>query len=109
MNSVNFIFKNSPLSLSFVFKTYKNADELFKKASASLRVGFIEAEDDFGGKCKIDMESVAGISLSEIEKEMDKRGEVSLLEVKAQTKFQNRANSETKILQPKLVGPISAN
>ena len=86
------VLKNNPNSLTLVFKAHKRADDLYKKALAS--IGKIEEEDDFGCKLAVDMSEVAAITFSEFEKDMDKNNELQLIQHKAQLKAQSRARND---------------
>ena len=92
METVNFFFKNSGGTLSFVFKAHKNSDEAYKRAVAE--PSFIEIEDDFGLKATIDMDSVAAITINEVEKDMYKQGQLQILQAKADLKTQSEAKND---------------
>lgn len=89
MYYINFIIKNSPLALSYTFKAYKSADDLFKRATASFKSDtVIDIEDDFDFKSTMDMSIVACITFSDYAKEMKKNGEVQILQAKADLQTQ---------------------
>lgn len=92
METVNFILKNNPNALTLVFKAHKNADDLYKKSLKS--DGKIEAEDDFGLKLAIDMSEVAAVTSSEYEKDMDKNGDMQIIQHKSSLKTQSKAKND---------------
>lgn len=99
MYSVNFIFKNCASALSFAFKAHKNASELHAKGQRMLislerPIGVIDAEDDYDQKASIDMNTVAAVSMGDVEKELERQGEVGILQAKAQMRAQSLANSD---------------
>lgn len=95
MLTVNFVPKNSSNTLSFVFKAFKNADELYRKANSALKDGsIIDVEDDFETKGTIRMEDVAALTFSEYEKDMDKNGDLQIIQHKSQLKTQNKAKND---------------
>ena len=94
METVNFFFKNSNGTLSFVFKAFKNADEAYKRATAVSIGKSIQIEDDFGLKATIDMDSVAAITTNEVEKDMYKQGQLQILQAKADLKTQSEAKND---------------
>lgn len=95
MLTVNLIPKNSPNALTFVFKHFKNADELYKKASLALKdESIIEAEDDFETRCIVRMGDIAAITFSEYEKDMDKNGDMQIIQHKCRLKTENKAKND---------------
>lgn len=93
MQIVNFILKNNPSALTLVFKAFKSADDLYRKAINSTDKK-IEAEDDFGCKLSIDMSDVAAVTFSEYEKDMDKNMDLQIVQHKSQLKAQSRAKND---------------
>lgn len=96
MFSVNFIFKNCSSALSFSFKAYKNADQLYKKGQ-SLAEERLLAEDDYGQMASIDMSTVSAISFGDIEKDLDRQGELSILQTKSQMRTQIAGKNDAHI------------
>lgn len=95
MYSVNFIFKNCSSALSLCFKAYKNADETRKRGYDVLGdSSILKVEDDYDQHAAIDMSTVACISIGDLEKDLERQGEVSLLQAKAQMRAQNLASSD---------------
>lgn len=97
--SVNFIFKNCASALSFSFKSFKNADDCKKKGFAALSsegglAPIIEVSDDFEQYAKVDMFTVAAVTMGDIEKDLDRQGEVGLLQAKSQLRAQVNANQD---------------
>lgn len=94
MHSVSFLMRNSPVQMSFVFKAYKAANDLFKKAQAQGGSGVIHIEDDFDSLAFVDMSCVACVSFVEVEKEMGKNGDLQILQEKANLKTQAKAKQD---------------
>lgn len=95
MLTVNIIPKNSPNTLSFIFKAFKEADSVYKKALLSLKENeIIEIEDDFETKAVIRMSDIAAITFSEYEKDMDKNGDLQIIQHKCQLKTQSKAKND---------------
>ena len=92
MLTVNFVLKNNSNALTLVFKAYKNADEAYKKILNS--TSKLELEDDFETKIAIDMGDVAAVSISDYEKDMDKHGELQIIQHKSTLKMQNKAKND---------------
>ena len=74
---VNVIFKNSPVQLGFTFKGYKAAEDLLKKCGPYFQLvteqpseHILCVEDDFGCKATIDMSTVCGVVLNDVDKEI---------------------------------------
>lgn len=109
MYTCNFVLKNNPNALTLVFKAHKNAEDLYKKALAS--VGKIEAEDDFGCKLAIGMQDVAAISMSEYEKDVDKNMDLQIIQHKAQLKAQSKARNDIglQMLEKNVMPPMKVN
>lgn len=101
--------------MSFCFKAYKNADELYKKGTHTLTslerpVGVIDAEDDFEQRAVIDMTTVSGVTFGDVEKDFARQGEVSVLQNKAQLRAQNlmRSDAGSQLLndvRPSIITP----
>lgn len=93
--SVNFIFKNCASALSFSFKSFKNADDCKKKGYSSFGADTtIEVCDDFEQYAKVDMLTVAAVTMGDIEKDLDRQGEVGLLQAKSQLRAQVNSNQD---------------
>jgi hypothetical protein len=107
--TVNFVLKNNPNALTLVFKFHKAAEDLYKKALAS--IGKIEAEDDYGCKLAIDMLSVAAVSMSEYEKDMDKNMDLQIIQHKSQLKAQSKARNDIglRLLEKDNSPPLKVN
>lgn len=95
MLTVNLITRQTPTTLTFVFHAYKNANELYKRLNAALRSDeIVEIEDDFGTMAIARMEDIAAISFSEYEKDMQRNGELGLIQHKENLKAQKRAQGD---------------
>lgn len=95
MYTVNIAFKHTPNIVTFVFKGYKAADDLFKKGLRLINTdSLLDEEDDYNLRSVIDMLSVASITFSDFEKDMDKNCEMALIQTKSQLKAQNLAKSD---------------
>lgn len=103
MQSVSFVLKNSPIALSFNFRHYKDAEDLFKKAKTETLAFLnkspaaftsIEIVDDFDTKALIFLSDVSAITLTEYAKDMKKNGELQLLQAKADLQTQSSAKSD---------------
>lgn len=95
MLTVNLIPKNSPNALTFVFKAFKEADSVYKKALSAFASGeIIEIEDDFGAKSAILMAEMGAVTFSEYEKDMDKNGDLQIIQHKSQLKTQSKAKND---------------
>lgn len=95
MYTVNMIPKNSPNALTFVFKAYKNADDFYKKSSNALTESLIiETEDDFETKAIVRMSDISSITFSEYAKDMEKNGDLQILQHKGQLKTQSKAKND---------------
>jgi len=95
MISVNFIFKNCASALSLSFKAFKNADDLRRKATSLLgTTGNFECCDDYDQVASVDMGTVAAVSMGDIEKDLDRQGELGILQSKAQMRAQVSANND---------------
>lgn len=90
---MNFILQNNPNALTMIFKANKNAEDLYKK-SIDADGRFIDCEDDFGCKLRIDMKFVAAVTFSEYEKDLDKNGDLMIIQQKAQLKTQQKARTD---------------
>lgn len=98
MYTVNFIPKSSPNTLTFVFKFHKAAEDLYKKALAALKAGEdIEIEDDFTTKGIVKMPDMSAITFSEYESDMDRNGDLQIIQHKCQLKTQNKAKGDMSI------------
>lgn len=93
MYTVNIILKNSPVALSFMFKAFKAADDLYCKVQ-KCTTPKIELEDEYDTKTSISMDCVAAVSVSDFSKDMDKNGEMSIIQHKSQLKAQNLAKND---------------
>lgn len=95
MYTVNIAFKHTSNIVTFVFKNYKDADDLFKVARKVINTDYLlDEEDDYNLKSVIDMLSVASVTFSDFEKDMDKGCEMALIQTKSQLKAQNLAKSD---------------
>lgn len=95
MICVNFILKNCTSALSLSFKNFKNADEARKKGFYALGTSEqIEITDDYEQHVKIDMGTVASVTMGDIEKDLDRQGEISLIQAKAQLRSQVNAKND---------------
>lgn len=95
MHTVNLIPRSTPTTLTFVFKHHKNADEVYKRAMNAIKEDtIIEIEDDFGTMGVVRMADIAAISFSEYEKDMQRNGELGLIQHKEQLKTQKKAQSD---------------
>lgn len=100
MYIVNFAFKNSSSALSFTFKAFKNAEEAFKKGKAAISSqsnSVVELQDDYEQFAVIDMETVSAVNFANIEVDMNRQGEVSIIQNKAQLRAQNLANNDASL------------
>lgn len=95
MYSVSIIFKNSPTTLGFTFKAFKNAEDLYTKLTVFEDKYVIE--DDYGLQAQIYGDDVAGFTFLDMAKEFDKQGEIALLQARAQAKAQNLARSDASL------------
>lgn len=93
MHTVNFIFKNTSNSITLIFKAFKNADDIFKKAIQS-HTAKLSVEDDYELVGLIDMSEVSAVTMSDFSKEMDRNGEMGLIQHKSQLKAQNNAKND---------------
>ena len=82
---VNVIFKNSPVQLGFTFKGHKAAEDFMKRCGPYFTIEgekpldhVLCAEDDFGCKATIDMSTVAGVVLNEIDREIGRQIETKI-------------------------------
>lgn len=109
MQTVNFVLRNNPNSLTMVFRFHKAAEELYKKAL--IATGKIEDEDDFGCKLSIDISDVSAVTFSEYEKDMEKNMEFQLIQHKAQLKAQSKARNDVglQILEQNSSPIVKAN
>ena len=94
MYTVNFIMKNSPNSVTFIFKAFKNADQLYKKANTENLGLALQAEDDYGLIGSIKMQDVSAVTFSEFAKEMDRNADMGLIQHKSNLKAQNTAKTD---------------
>lgn len=95
MYTVNFIPANSPNALTFVFKSYKNGDDLFRKGLKAIKdEDFIECEDDFSTKAGIKGADISSVTFSEYEQDMDKNGDLQLIQHKSSLKTQKKAEND---------------
>lgn len=93
MYSVNFFFKNNPNALSFIFKAHKNASDLYSKAQKE-QVNSLEMADDFGMQGFVNMSTVSAVTFNETEKDMEKNGQLQILQAKNDLKTQSLAKSD---------------
>ena len=95
MHTVNLIPRNSPNTLTFVFNAYKAADDLYRKLNAALKTDdIIEIEDDFETKAVVRMEDIAAATFSEYDKDMDKNGDLQIIQQKSMLKTQNKDKND---------------
>ena len=95
MYSVNFIFKNCASALSLSFKSFKNADEAKSKGAKLLgTTEVLELSDDYEQIASVDMNTVAAVSMGDIEKDLDRQGEIGILQHKSQMRAQVSANND---------------
>lgn len=95
MYMTNLIPKNSPNALTFVFKAHKSAEDLYKKSVAAINTDeIIECIDDFDTKAIIRMSDIVAVTFSEYEKDMEKNGDLSIIQHKSQLKTQNKAKND---------------
>lgn len=95
MLTVNLIPRTTSTTMTFVFKAFKNAEELYKRLNKALRSDeIVEIEDDFGTMGIVRMADIAAISFSEYEKDMQRNGELGLIQHKEQLKAQKKAQSD---------------
>lgn len=101
--SVNIIFRNCASALSLSYKAHKNADEARNKVQKMLcnvlnspisGENVMDISDDYDQICSVDMSTVSAVSMGDIEKDLDRQGEVGLLQTKAQLRAQTLANND---------------
>ena len=100
MYTVNIALKNSTNSIGLVYKAHKNADDAYRKLKATVGQK-VDFEDDFGLKVCVEMDCVAAVTFSEVEKEMDKSGQFQILQTKADLRTRNNAQNDAGL---KLLG-----
>lgn len=93
MYAVSLLFRNSGTTQSFYFKAFKNADDFYRKAS-DVSANLIEVHDDFESRGWFDRKELMGVSFTDIEKEMDKQGQMQIIQAKATLRAQNLANND---------------
>lgn len=105
--TVNFLLKNSPNSLTFVFKAFKNADELYKKGLSLIKtMESLECEDDYETRGVIDMSSISAVTFGDYEKDMNKNGEMQIIQAKSQLRTQSLAKSDVGLqMASSLINP----
>lgn len=96
MYTLNLILKNCPSAISLSFKAFKKADDARKKAHAALFEGdkLLEMTDDYEQIVAVDMGCVSGVVMGDIEKDLDRQGEVGILQHKSQLRSQVNANND---------------
>ncbi len=105
MNCINIIFKNSSITLPLHFKDYKDAAELQKRLIGIKDLvgqGVHKIEDDYGTVADIDTKDIAGVVLIDLYRELDRQGEIGVMQAKAQQKAQRNfaASPANAIIQP---------
>lgn len=108
---VNIIFKNSPVQLGLTFKGYKRAEEVMKSIQMCVTdKAMQDVEDDFGCKAVIDLTSVCGVVLNDVDKELargvETRIEQELIQAKRIREEQSRPASQIMMPAGK---PVVAN
>lgn len=96
MYTLNLILKNCPSAISLSFKSFKNADTARRKAHATFFEGnkLLELTDDYDQVVAVDMGCVSGVVMGDIEKDLDRQGEVGILQHKSQLRAQVNANND---------------
>lgn len=95
MYSVSLLIKNSQVALMFNFKSFKAADDLFKKVRALVSTAqTFDLEDDYEMRSTVDMSTVAAVSFSEYVKEMIKNGQIQILQAKSDLQTQTLAKND---------------
>lgn len=106
---VNIIFKNSPVQLGLTFKGYKRAEEAMKLVHIGAPE-MLSLEDDFGCKALLDLLTVAGVVLNDVDKEIARGVEVRIENDLVLNKRieAERQKPENRIMMP-AGSPIVAN
>jgi hypothetical protein len=104
MYAISIIMK-SGLTQTFYFKTFKNPDEYYKKlknyfSDPNLSISF-SIEDDFESKSEFLINGIEGVSFTDIEKDLDRQGDLKISQEKANLRMLDKARNDAglKMLQ----------
>lgn len=100
MYVVSMLFKGSDLALAQHFNTFKNAEEFYRKAMkfvSGMANGIMENEDDFGSMVRVSSDSLAAVSFTDVEKDLEKNGKIQIMQHRSQLKTQSMAQSDSQI------------
>jgi hypothetical protein len=100
MYSVSFMFRNSSNSIGLTFKEHKDAVAAHAKWQMDSAL-MIQIKDDFGQNAVINMQDVAVCTLGDIGKELERQGEIQLLQARTQAKMQSVFRNDPTL---KLIG-----
>lgn len=93
MYNVNFIFKNSPNILSLTYKDSAIAQKKFEEFS-QMHEGRACTRDDYGMDVVVDMSDVSALSCGNYTRELEKQGEMQIIQAKATLKTQKMAQND---------------
>lgn len=94
--ALRFQDREQPLILNY--KTHKDAEMAFKRLShADPDPVWIELADDYGHRFFGPRDMIVAVYLADIEREMEVQIEVKMIEARANTDLQRRANSDAKL------------
>jgi hypothetical protein len=101
MHLVTVLLKTSAQLFQFHYNQFKDADKVMKDYEAS-DIGLLEIGDDYGGKALIAINEIAGIILTDLDKEMVAQEAVEWAKYQKDIKLQKKVQESpgSRILQP---------
>jgi len=101
MYLITCILRTSQQVLQFHFDQFKDADRFIKSECVPNSPAVVKIEDDYGCKSLIRTEEIAGIFLTDLDKEMEAQEKVQWAKVQNDMKIQKKAQEHpgARILQ----------